>query len=567
VQLINGYGPTESTTFTTCYPVPADIAENATSIPIGRPIANTQTLVLDEARQLAPIGVWGELHIGGDGLARGYLNRPELTAERFVANPYSADSNSRLYRTGDRVRWRQDGNLEFQGRLDGQVKLRGFRIELGEIEAALREHAAVADSSVVLREDRPNDKRLVAYWVPRQLDAETDLRGHLSQRLPTYMVPSAFVKLDRLPLTANGKLDRAALLAPEQYGSEFDKVHVGPRNAIEESLAGIWSELLGIARVGVYDNFFDLGGHSLLAVQVIDRINRHCKVTLKIADLFRLPTIQQLGELVAAPGGDSAQDEFLVVLRPAAPRGTVVWIGGHFAELLNSLPNTIGVLHLGLDGIDTKTFHQFDVDATVDRYLSELLSARPEGPLVIAGFSYGGLLAFALTLKLQEVLGEHVKALLLEPSVHPANRQAEPTGLRGRITRYGQRLWKEGPYVLYHSIRFRWKRYRGELPSHSDIESHPRWDACVPYFLRNIASYRPPHPMPGGVDLIASAEWTTEYFKLFQSQLKTVPRVRQVGDVEHLDLPQDKRCIKLWTKLIDQMLGAHRADALADPKS
>ena len=285
------YGPTEATIWSTACRV------TTPSNSIGRPIHNTQVYVLDRWHQPVPIGTWGELYIGGDGLARGYLNRPDLDAERFIANPFSTDPGKRLYRTGDRVRWSADGNLEYQGRLDNQIKLRGFRIELGEIESALREHEGVAQSAVLLREDRPDDKRLVAYWVSRSGDQNLNLRDYLASRLPHYMIPSSFVCLASLPITPSGKLDRKALPAPERRS--LDAEYVAPRDAVEQSLADIWSEVLGIERIGIHDNFFAFGGHSLSATQVVARTCAVLRVDLPLRDLFNMPTIADLAARVA----------------------------------------------------------------------------------------------------------------------------------------------------------------------------------------------------------------------------------------------------------------------------
>ncbi|NNF93561.1 MAG: amino acid adenylation domain-containing protein, partial [Altererythrobacter sp.] len=273
-RLINGYGPTENTTFSCCHVMDAH-SDVGQSVPIGRPISNTRVYILDEHLHPVPVGVPGELYLGGDGLARGYLNRPELTAEKFIADPFSDEPHARLYRTGDWVRYQPDGNIEFIGRRDHQVKVRGFRIELGEIEAALGRLQPVQEAVVLLREDRPGDKRVVAYVVAEgeQAGLVEELRTQLKRELPDYMLPSAFVLLDALPLTPNGKVDRAALPAPEA-ADHLTAEYVAPRTPTEEILAGIWAEVLGVERVGVHDDFFELGGHSLLATQVISRVRQ-----------------------------------------------------------------------------------------------------------------------------------------------------------------------------------------------------------------------------------------------------------------------------------------------------
>jgi amino acid adenylation domain-containing protein len=297
-HLLHVYGPTEVTTFSTWHPV-RQLDEAAVTVPIGRPIANTTAYVLDEHRQPVPVGVPGELYLGGDGLARGYLKRPELTAERFVEHPFSEEAGARLYRTGDWVRYLPDGAIEFIGRRDSQVKVRGFRIELGEIESALSRHPAVREAVVLAREDTPGDKRVVAYVVPKdgQSEALGDLRGQLKQRLPDYMIPAHFVLLNELPLTPNGKVDRKALPVPEYAGADY----VAPRTPTEEILAGIWAEVLKVERVGVNDNFFELGGNSLLAMQVLSRVRIAFDVDVQWQSLFESPTVERMSASILGP--------------------------------------------------------------------------------------------------------------------------------------------------------------------------------------------------------------------------------------------------------------------------
>ncbi|MFB1114893.1 amino acid adenylation domain-containing protein [Dickeya dadantii] len=291
-KLVNGYGPTETTTFATTYPI-HDVAANAASIPIGRPIGNTQLYVLDKHQHPAPLGAIGELYIGGDGVALGYLNRAELTAERFVANPFSADPRARLYRTGDLVRYQDDGNLVFVGRNDQQVKLRGFRIELGEIEARLAEHPHV-DNALVLAVDNGGGKRLVAYVVSAGLHAsEAALQDYLSERLPDYMVPARIVALAQFPLTANGKVDRKALPAVEFSDAT---AYRAPRNAREAALCELYAELLQHPQIGIDDDFFAMGGHSILATGLIARIRSRLGIELPVRLLFENPTVASLAK-------------------------------------------------------------------------------------------------------------------------------------------------------------------------------------------------------------------------------------------------------------------------------
>ncbi len=296
VELHNLYGPTEATidvTFWQCQPQTQERV-----VPIGRAIANTQIYILDRHLQPVPIGVAGELHIGGVGLARGYLNRPNLTQEKFIPNPFSQEFNGRLYKTGDLARNRSDGNIEFLGRIDEQVKIRGCRIELDEIAAILKQAPGVQQAVVIVREDQQSDRRLVAYVVGHP-EFSDNLRDFLKQKLPNYMVPSAIVFLDALPLTSNGKIDRRALPVPEIPLLEPDNQAALPRNPLEETLAKIWAEVLGLSQVGIHDNFFELGGHSLLATQVISKIRRAFQVELPLHRLFDLPTIAALSPEIA----------------------------------------------------------------------------------------------------------------------------------------------------------------------------------------------------------------------------------------------------------------------------
>ncbi|HEY0737521.1 MAG TPA: amino acid adenylation domain-containing protein [Herpetosiphonaceae bacterium] len=332
-RLVNAYGPTESTTFTSCYQL-VEQPQSSRPIPIGRPLANTTVYVLDAQLQPVPVGVPGQLYIGGDGLARGYLDRPALTAEKFVPYPLSATPGARLYATGDLARYLPDGNLEFLGRIDTQVKLRGYRIELGEIQAVLSQHPAVHETIVVARADRVGEKRLVAYVVGENLESRTQnqtenreqrtkeqstttplllpqrekgvgdeglatsLRAFLRQRLPEYMIPGAFVMLDAFPLNASGKFDLRALPEPDWSGQTAQQVFVPPRSAVEQTVGAIWSQLLGVERVSVHDSFFDLGGHSLLATQLLSRIRSAFQLTIPLHALFDTPTIAEIAELI-----------------------------------------------------------------------------------------------------------------------------------------------------------------------------------------------------------------------------------------------------------------------------
>ena len=327
-RVFNHYGPTEATVGTLTYGIkPQRVAAGeclqSATVPIGRPLANTQVYVLDKQLQPVPIGIPGELYISGAGLARGYLNRADLTRERFVSNPFILDSKrakdvianllhlDRLYKTGDLVRYLPDGNLEFLGRIDNQVKIRGFRIELGEIEALLKQYTGVRDVVVLAREDDPGNKRLVAYVVPKQgkFPGISELQIFLRNKLPEYMVPSAFVLLKNLPLTSNGKVDRQSLPSPEITRPDLEATFVAPRIPVESSIASIWAEILQLEQVGIYDNFFDLGGHSLMVTQVVSRLRDAFEVDLSLTDFFEVPTVANLAVLIAQKMAEEVDEE------------------------------------------------------------------------------------------------------------------------------------------------------------------------------------------------------------------------------------------------------------------
>ena len=411
MRLINEYGPTETVVGCCIYEV-GKKAVTGSNIPIGRPISNTQIYILDSQLQPVPIGVPGELYIGGDGLARGYHKHPELTRAKFIPNPFNNCQSDRLYKTGDLARYLPDGNIEFLGRIDNQVKLRGFRIELGEIEASLNSHPQIQQGVVIATEDHPGNKRLVAYvvWSDESLSANK-LREFLKSKLPEYMVPSAFVTLDNLPLTPNGKVDRQSLPAPDGEIIR-EPEYVAPRTAIELQLTQIWSEVLNITLVGVQDNFFELGGHSLLAVRLISQIQKHFQINLPLATLFQSPTIEQLGVVL----GSDSSPKLWSPLVPIQPHGSlppffcVPGTGGnvlyfhHLARYLGSDRPFYGLQALGLDG-ETQPLQTIEEIAW--QYIKAIQTVQPVGPYFLGGHSFGSIVAFEMANQLQSI-GESV---------------------------------------------------------------------------------------------------------------------------------------------------------------
>ncbi len=429
----NVYGPTETTIWSTLERVRS--AER--TISLGRPIANTQVYVLDLNREPVPVGIPGELYLGGMGLARGYRGQPQLTAERFVSNPFR--EGERLYRTGDQVKWLPDGRLDYVGRIDYQVKLRGFRIELGEIETLLADDPTVKQAVVIVREDTPGDKRLVAYVVARN-GATCDpqaLRRALRDMVPDYMVPAAIVPLQEFPLTPNGKVDRASLPAPSAEPVHDAAQAVEPRNRIELQLVAIWEQVLGITPIGVRDNFFALGGYSLLALRMFSAIEQTFGKRLPMAVLFQAPTIEQLAD-VLADEGCTVRWRSLVAIQPEgkkSPFFAVPGVGGNvlvfarLAKLLGDDQPFYGLQARGLDGRE-KPFMR--VEEMAAHYIDEIRSVQPRGPYLIGGTCTGGLAAYEIAQQLT-AQGEAVILAVME-SWHP----------RSYLTH-----WSRPPYLLW----------------------------------------------------------------------------------------------------------------------
>jgi amino acid adenylation domain-containing protein len=422
-QLINGYGPTENTTFTCCHRVTAPPLPGR-SVPIGRPIANTQVYILDRHFQPVPVGVPGELYTGGDGLARGYLNRPELTEEKFVANPFVAgrDSSSqpRMYRTGDRARWLPDGSIEFLGRIDRQVKIRGFRVEPAEVEAVLAGHPAVKECAVAVRDDSAGGKRLVAYVVPAEQPAPAvdTWRTYLGSRLPDHLVPSAFFNLETLPLTPNGKLDLAALPVDDGARPELQGQYVAPRDDIERELVAIWENVLGVHPVGVHDQFFALGGHSLLAVRMAAQLEKTFNRKLPVAAIFQHRTVDQLARLLRTPERAWTPGSSIVEIRGHGTRPRLYLVhgvgGGMFwgyANLSRHLGNDQPLFAFksrGLDGLPELP----TIEEMAASYIADLRTHQPHGPYLLGGYCFGGIVAYEMARQLREQ-GESVAMLVL----------------------------------------------------------------------------------------------------------------------------------------------------------
>ncbi|NOK31919.1 amino acid adenylation domain-containing protein [Corallococcus exercitus] len=442
--LVNGYGPTENTTFSATLTLhPGTRVDGPVSI--GRPISNATAYVLDAHLRPVPVGVPGELFVGGDGLAWGYLNRSDLTAERFIPHPFATTPGERLYRTGDKARWSADGTLDFLGRTDFQLKLRGFRIEPGEVESALRQLPAVAEALVLAREDVPGDKRLVAYVVPSSPASEDlaeTLRGQLQQQLPGYMVPSAFVVLEALPLNANGKVDRKALPAPDVAASPGR--YVAPRTPMEQLIAQAFAEVLRLERVSADADFFDLGGHSLLAVHLMALLRERTGRALPLSALFQGSTVERLATLLSPSDGTRALGPNLARLDTGDSQRRPLFLvhgggGGvlSYADLVRHLGNDRPVYGVFAPGLEDGELPPSSMESLARLYLDQVRDVQPHGPYRLAGWSFGGLVVYEMARQLQ-ALGEPVEFLALLDSLAPSGEpDPEPPPLI-RLAAFGK---------------------------------------------------------------------------------------------------------------------------------
>ncbi len=425
-KLINEYGPTETVVGCSTYDIPTETTITG-GVCIGRPIANTQFYILDSHLQPMPINVPGELYIGGAGVARGYFNRPELTEQYFIPDPFTHEPGARIYKTGDLARYRATGEYDFLGRLDYQIKLRGYRIELGEIETVLSLQPGVQEATVIAREDTPGDKRLVAYVVldQQQQTSTEELQNALAQQLPSYMVPSAFVYMDELPLTSNGKVDRRKLPAPTASRGEKEETYVAPTLLIHHQLVKIWADLLGTQRIGIKDNFFSLGGHSLLAIRLVDRIEQAFGKKIPLATLFVNPTIEHLAETLQKEEETTGERCRLIKVQSGGSRRPFfflhgIWTGGAFYCF--PLARVLGP-DQPFYVLEPYRFEALEAPPALEEmaaaHIKVLRSVQPEGPYLLGGFCNGGLIAFEMARQLHQD-GQKLDLLALIAPPSPA---------------------------------------------------------------------------------------------------------------------------------------------------
>jgi len=454
VRWVNTYGPTETSVIVSSFE-PRMSDEIPPVLPIGRPIANTKIYILSKNLQPLPVGVAGDLYVSGPGLARGYHNRPEVTAEKFVADPFQP--GKRMYKTGDLARYLANGDIEFAGRTDDQVKIRGYRVELEEIEAVLGSHAGVHEVVVTARENEAGEKNLIAYLVPsrEQVPTASDLRTYLKQKLPHYMVPSAFVLLEAMPKTPNGKTDKRNLPAPKAADFTEPQEYVAPSDELHSQLARIWETVLDKKPVGIRDNFFELGGHSLLAARLMHRIEQQLGERLPLAALLQAPTIEQLSGLLRL---DQYSDSWSTLV-PIQPQGTklpffcVHGVGGNvvgFRDLARHLGDDQPFYAIQPQGLDGKRECLTRIPQMAERYIREIRRVQPEGPYRIGGYSFGGLVAYEMA-QMLEAQGIEVSLLGLFDT-YPGKMQSRVSALKNLaglpLKEQISFLWKKGTFVL-----------------------------------------------------------------------------------------------------------------------
>jgi amino acid adenylation domain-containing protein len=553
VELWNMFGPTETTVWSTCWKV----EHPERGIFVGRPIANTQVHVLDDAGLLCPVGVAGELCIGGAGVALGYLYRPEMTAERFIDDPFARapvqDHPARLYRTGDRGRWCANGLLEHLGRMDNQVKVRGFRIELGEIEATLARHETVAQCVVALREDRPGDQRLVAYVVPRgPMPAFAELRAHLRGSLPEHMLPHHIVEISSVPLLPNGKTDRSALPAPAGQGQARPSPSPIARTPTQQHVWEVWRDLLGVDTFSVDDNFFDLGGHSLLAMTLVSRLEARFSRKLGLNSVLEAPTVAQFADLI---DGQVVPFDSLLPLRAGGSAAPIFFVHDASGETLVyrslalRMPEGVPVHSLRPLGAEGISMVHTRVEDMAAHYVARIRALQPQGPYRLGGLCAGGVIAFEMALQLQRV-GQSVSLLALIEAPDVAARARTGRYALGRLQPFLKEVADQSPLVhpkaafaavlellgqmsalLVHQVRTRvewWWASRQVLKLRESLEK----GEALPEHLRNLS--------PEWIHGLAQSEYRNN--ELYRGDVLLFRATRgngDFGDTPHIDLYAD----------------------------
>ncbi len=566
VRLLNAYGPTEAVMTATSYEIPACRPRQGSPrrIPIGRPRCGREIYVLDRWGQPVPVGVAGELHIGGTVLARGYHNRKELTAEKFIPDPFTKREGARLYRTGDLARYLADGNIEFLGRMDQQVKIRGFRIELGEIESVLAGHPGVREAVALVREDVPGDKRLVAYVVTKTpAPTVIELRECLKKQVPDYMVPSALIILERFPVTPNGKVDRKALPVPEILAGQAAGGYVSPRTPVEVALARIWEEMLGLEQVGTHDDFFDLGGHSLLAAQLADRIQKSLRRPVALATIFRAPTIAAL-----ARHFESEQEQAFDLLEPIRSTGNgavILCFGGRLIEHLSELvPPHHPLYWCKLEHVDGKRMRYSTIEDLAAHYCRQISAKVPEGPYVLCGFSFGGLVAYETARQMYQRDRASTLLFLVEPSLRDPSKKGVPSTIAHHLRNFpsvpqGQRASyayaKARASIQLVRRRIRQFYCAARLACGLRVPVNMRWSFVEDRYREATRRYVP-QPFPGKLVLIHGEQYPADIAACWAALALGGITVYNNQSKSHVDLVDDQQWVKQWADLLKLHLQA-----------
>lgn len=531
-QLVNNYGPTECTVCATSAVVPSGVVSDRLP-PIGRPVLNTQIYIVDEMLRAVPDGTEGEILIGGRIVGRGYRNRPELTAEKFVANPFDPENSSRLYRTGDRGCRLPDGQIAFQGRVDNQIKIRGVRMEAGEIEAALNAHESLKESAVVAREFAPGDKRLVAYFVAASEPAPSpgELRHFLAQKLPAPMIPSIYVRLGQLPLNSSGKIDRKALPAPSKANMTAREIGGGPRDALEKQLKEVWEQVFQIEHIGIQEDFFELGGHSLLAGQLMARVNDALKANLPLSSVLEVRTIEDMANVLRAQEASGGNWSSLVAVQPKGTNPAVFCVHSHTGDVLycEYIAQGAGagqpIYGLQAQGALGKEPHR-SIEEMAAHYVEEISKIKAHGPYHLFGFCFGGMVAFEMAKQLN-AQGEKVGFLGVYNSPAPGTLKGWPLGQFTYLWRRTQDEWKKllelesGErlgHVLKNVRNFRLLVQRSAAIDGAETLSRMRGNGqgieLKDLESINIAAakrYQPTHVFPGKITLFLAPDMARVY--------------------------------------------------------
>jgi aspartate racemase len=561
VRWVNTYGPTETSVIVSSFE-PKISDEIPSVLPIGRPIANTKIYILGKNLQPLPIGIAGDLYVSGPGLARGYHNRPEITAEKFVADPFQP--GKRMYKTGDLARYLASGEIEFAGRTDDQVKIRGYRVELEEIEAVLGSHAGVHEVVVTARENEAGEKTLVAYLVPsrEQVPTASELRIYLKQKLPHYMVPSAFVLLEAMPKTPNGKTDKRNLPAPKAADFAEPQEYVAPTDELQRQLARIWETVLDKKPVGIRDNFFELGGHSLLAARLMHRIEQQIGERLPLASLLQAPTIEQLSGLLRH---DQYSDSWSMMV-PIQPQGTkppffcVHGVGGNvvgFRDLARHVGDDQPFYAIQPQGLDGKRECLTSIPQMAERYIQEIRRVQPDGPYRIGGYSFGGLVAYEMA-QMLEAQGIEVSLLALFDT-YPGKMQSRAAALKNLaglpLKEQIGFLWKKGTFVLM------------TLRKRLELQFLPRALRNVRQACAKAAADYDVQPYPGRVTLFRVREKSVgslnDPYAIWWQVAAGGVDLREISG-DHLSLLKEPQVRLLGERLADALSPAKSENSLAE---